>query len=150
MVQSNATTVAEYLASLEPGRRKVIAAVRKTLRANMPRGYAESMTWGMICYEIPLERYPDTYNDRPLAYVALAAQKNNYSLHLMGCYGSRELEARLRAAFKDAGLRLDMGKSCVRFKGLADLPLEAIGEIVAAVPVDEYIRRYERVKKKAK
>ena len=150
MVSSQASTVLEYLEALTPEQRNVISALRDLILAHLPAGYQESMNWGMICYEIPLERYPDTYNDRPLAYVALAAQKNNYSLHLMGCYGSRELEARLRAAFKDAGLRLDMGKSCVRFKGLADLPLEAIGEIVAAVPVDEYIRRYERVKKKAK
>jgi len=143
MVQSKATTVAAYLASLDPERRRVIAAVRKTIRAHLPKGYVESMNWGMIAYEIPLSRYPDTYNGQPLMFLALAAQKNNYALYVTSVYGDPRLRAQMQAAFKDAGLELDMGKSCIRFKSLDQLPLDAIGPIIAQVPVEAYIKRYE-------
>lgn len=146
MVQSRATTVAAYLAALPPERREVIAAVRKVIRAHLPRGYREMMGWGVITYAIPLRRFPDTYNGQPLCYVALAAQKHYNALYLMCVYGDRSLSASLRAAFERAGLKLDMGKSCVRFRALEDLPLPAIGELIAKVPVEEYLRRYERVK----
>ena len=84
MVSSKAQTVPEYLAELPAERRAVIAAVRKVVRKHLPKGYVEAMNWGMICYEIPLKRYPITYNKQPLSYAALAAQKNNYALYLMG------------------------------------------------------------------
>ena len=118
MVSSKATTVAAYLAELPAERRAVIAAVRKVVRKHLPKGYVETMNWGMICYEIPLKRYPVTYNRQPLSYAALAAQKNNYALYLTGCYGASALQQKLAAAFKAAGKKLDMGKSCLRFKKL--------------------------------
>src|SRR5687768_11531449 len=96
MVKSAATNVDQYLAELPEERRGVMTAVRKLIRKNLPKGYVESMNWGMICYEIPLEQYPDTYNGQPLAYVALAAQKNKYSLYLTGMYGSEEKDEELR------------------------------------------------------
>ena len=84
MVSSKETTPAAYLASLPPERRKVVAAVRAVVKKRLPKGYVESMNWGMLAYEIPLSRYPDTYNKQPLMFVALAAQKNNYALYLTG------------------------------------------------------------------
>ena len=143
MVSSAATTVEGYLASLPAGRRAVVSAVRDVVREHLPAGYREAMSWGMIGYGIPLERYPDTYNGQPLCYVALAAQKNYFSLYLTCNAGDTQ---RLKEAFERAGKRLDMGKSCLRFKSLADLPLPAIGELIASVPPEELIARYERTR----
>jgi len=148
MVQSKAKTVEEYLEELPEERRAVVSAVRDLVLEHLPEGYRESMNWGMIAYEIPLERYPVTYNKQPLAYVALAAQKNYYSLYLMSCYESSEGENRLREEFRKAGKKLDMGKCCVRFKKLDDLPLEKIGEIVAATPPEGLIEQYEASRRK--
>ena len=148
MVSSKATTAAAYLASLPPERRKVIAAVRAVVKKHLPKGYVETMNWGMISYEIPLSRYPDTYNKQPLMYLALAAQKNNYALYMTGVSGNKPLMDKLAAAYKAAGRKLDMGKSCLRFNALDELPLEVIGEIVAATPVAERIAVEEaRLKK---
>jgi len=144
MVQSAAATVTDYLAELPAERRAVITEVRKVIRRNLPKGYREVMNWGMITYELPLERFPDTYNGQPLCYAALAAQKNYNALYLMTCYGDKRLEQELRDAFKKAGKKLDMGKSCLRFKSADQLPLDAIGRIIAAVPPDKYIAAYER------
>ena len=86
MVSSKASTVDQYLAELPPERREIVSTVRSVILANLPQGYAESMNWGMISYEIPLEDYPDTYNGQPLGYLALAAQKRHYSLYMLGVY----------------------------------------------------------------
>lgn len=143
MVQSKAGTVEEYLEELPEERRAVVAAVRDVVLDHLPEGYEETMRWGMISYEIPLSRYPDTYNKQPLSFVALAAQKNHYALYLMSCYQDSESEALLRRGFEEAGKKLDMGKSCVRFKRLEDLPLEAVGRVVAATPPEAMIATYE-------
>ena len=143
MVSSRATTVEQYLSELPEDRRAVVEAVRDLIRRRLPAGYRESMSWGMISYEIPLERYPDTYNKQPLGYVALAAQKNAYSLYLLGVYADPAQEARLREAFRAAGKKLDMGKSCLRFRKLDDLPLDALGDLIASTPPDAYIALYE-------
>jgi Domain of unknown function (DU1801) len=144
MVSSKETTPTAYLASLPPERRKVIAAVRKVIKANLPSGYVETMNWGMLSYEIPLSAYPVTYNKQPLAYVALAAQKNNYAIYLMNVYSEPKLLARLQAFYKSIGRKLDMGKSCLRFKELEHLPLDVIGDLVAATPVEKMIEYYEK------
>ena len=144
MVQSAAATVAAYLDALPPERRAVIAEVRKVIRRNLPKGYQEVMNWGAITYELPLERYPNTYNGQPLCYAALAAQKNHFALYLMSVYGDKKLEQELRDAFRKAGKKLDMGKSCVRFKSVDQLPLDAIGRIIAAVPPEKYIAIYAK------
>ena len=143
MVQSTATTAEQYLAELPEERRSEIAAVRDVVRRNLPEGYRETMDWGMLSWGVPLERYPDTYNKQPLCYISLAAQKNYNALYLMGVYGDAEREQKLQRGFADAGKKLDMGKSCVRFKLAADLPLEVIGELVASMPPDDLIARYE-------
>lgn len=139
MVSGSATTVASYLASLPPERRKVVAAVRKVVRKHLPAGYRETMGWGMICYGIPLKTYPDTYNGQPLCYAALAAQKNHYALYLMCAYADAKQYAALKQAFARAGKRMDMGKSCLRFKQLEDLPLDAVGKVIASTPPKKYI-----------
>jgi hypothetical protein len=147
-MKSNATTVDEYLAELPPDRRETLARVREVILRNLPEGYRESMAFGMIGYGIPLERYPDTYNKQPLGYVALAAQKNYNALYLLSVYQDSEAEQQLRRAFDDAGLKLDIGKSCIRFKRAEDLPLPAIGELVAATPPAAHIAAYEAARKK--
>ncbi len=143
MVSSAAKTVDAYLAELPPERREVISTVRRMVNAHMPPGYEETMNWGMISWQIPLARYPDTYNKQPLGYVALAAQKNNYALYLVAVYADGEQERKLRAGAASMGKKLDMGKSCVRFKHPDDLPLAAIGELIASMPVEAYIADYE-------
>lgn len=148
MVQSKAKTPEEYLEELSEDRRQTISAIRDLILENLPEGYVESMNWGMLSYEIPLERYPNTYNNQPLGYLALAAQKNHNALYMMSVYQNPEKEQKLREAFKREGKKLDMGKSCIRFKKADDLPLLTIAELVSATTPDEFIRRYEEVKKK--
>ena len=104
------------------------------------------MGYGMIAYTVPLARYPDTYNGQPLCYVALAAQKHHYSLYLTCAYQPGSSAGWLAEQFARAGKRLDMGKSCVRFKSLDDLPLPAIGEFIAATPPEKFIATYEAVR----
>jgi hypothetical protein len=115
----------------------------------LPQGYRETMNWGMISYEIPLEAYSSTYNGQPLSYAALAAQKNYYALYLMAVYGNPVREARLREGFAQADKELNMGKSCVRFRKLEDLPLDVIGEAIAGTPPDELIDAYEKSRRHA-
>ena len=143
MAKSGATTVEDYLGELPDERRAVVAAVRDVVRRHLPEGYHETMNWGMISYEVPLERYSGTYNGQPLNYAALAAQKNYYALYLPGVYQSPEQEAWLREEFARVHKRLDMGKSCLRFKRLADLPLDVIGRVVASTSPEQFIARHE-------
>ena len=143
MVSSRAVTVEQYLAELPPGRREVIATLRELVNHHLPEGYVECMAYGMIGWSIPLSRYPDTYNGQPLGYLALAAQKGNYALYSMAAYMDPDIDRALRAAFARAGLKLDMGKSCIRFRSLDALPLDAIARLVESMSVDEYIAHYE-------
>jgi hypothetical protein len=143
MAQSKAATVDAYLDELPPDRRAVVSTVRDLVRRHLPDGYREGMSFGMIGWGIPLERYPNTYNKQPLGYVALAAQKHYYALYLTCPYMDPADEARLRAAFAAAGKTLDMGKSCVRFRRLDDLPLDALGAIIAETTPEMYIAKYE-------
>ena len=148
MVRSNAATVEEYLNELAPDRREHIEAVRNVVLDNLPEGYAESMNWGMISWEIPLERYPKTYNKQPLMYAALASQKNYMSLYLMCVYTHDGTQTEFERRFKASGKKLKMGKSCVRFKTTDDLPMDLIADTIASTPVDGYIRSYEEARKK--
>lgn len=143
MASSKATTVAAYLKELPPDRRAAITKVRGVIRKNLPAGYEEGMMGGVIGYVVPKKILPDTYNDQPLCYVALASQKNYMSLYLMSVYGSAEHAARFKADFAASGRKLDMGKSCVHFKKLDDLPLDLIGRTIAAVPMAKWIEIYK-------
>ena len=143
MVRSNAQTVDDYLDTLPADRREAIAAVRQVILDHLAPGYEETMQYGMIGYVIPLERYPETYNGQPLGYIALAAQKQYMSLYLMSIYGDTEAEQWFRGQYEVSGKKLNMGKTCVRFRKLDDLPLNLIGQAVARTTVDEFIARYE-------
>ena len=147
MASSKASTVEEYLQELPEDRAAVVSEVRDVILKSLPRGYEETMNWGMIAYEIPLERYPDTYNKQPLMYMALAAQKNHYAVYSSGVYMDPLGESWLRSEFDKAGKKLDMGKSCIRFRRLENLPLEVIGKVAAAQSVNEFIGAYEKARK---
>ena len=131
-----------YLASLPADRRATIATVRALILRRLPEGYHERVAYGMLTYEVPLERYPTTYNKQPLFYLGLASKKNYYTLHLLAAYMGPQRDA-VEKAFAASGKRLDMGKGCLRFKSVDDLPLEAIGDVIAALPVDRWIATYE-------
>ena len=147
-MQSQATSVSEYLASLPPDRRQVVSAVRSVLRKSIDPSFKEVMQYGSIGYVVPHSLYPDGYHcdGKPLPYVHLAAQKNYCSLHLLGLYtadGDSEDVRWFHQAWKETGKRLDMGKSCVRFRTLDDLPLDVVAKAVGRLTAAEYIRRYE-------
>jgi hypothetical protein len=147
-MKSLATTPDAYVKSLPADRREAIRAVRTTILQNLPKGYEETVDFGMLAYVVPLKRYPDTYNGRPLAIAALASQKQSLSLYLMCVTGSAALKAWFASEFKKAGKKLDMGKSCVRFKSADDLPLDVVGKAIARVSVDDFLRIYERSRRK--
>ena len=152
-MQSNATTVRDYLAELPPERRKAIQEVRKVIKKNLPKGYKEVMQYGMIIYVVPLKRYPQGYlNDKktPLPYASLASQKNHMAVYLMSIYGDKKLLSWFNKAYKASGKKQDMGKSCVRFRKLENLPLDVIGQAIAKVSVDDLIKMYETARKRLK
>jgi hypothetical protein len=138
MVSSAASTPDEYLSQLPEGRAETLRAVRRVILDRLPPGYEEGMEFGMISYHVPLEHFPDTYNGRPLTYVALAAQKRHFSLYLMGVY-DEESQREFADQWKATGRRLDMGKACVRFRALDDLALDVVGDWVARWSVDDLI-----------
>ena len=143
MATTKATTVAQYLESLPEERRGTVEAVRKVILRHLPKGYKELLGYGVLTYAIPLEEFPNTYNKQPLAIACLAAQKNYTSLYLMGAYGDSKQRRALEDGFKKAGKKLDMGKSCVRFKSVDDLPMETIARVIAAITPAQYIKMYE-------
>ena len=147
-MKSDAATPDEYLASLPADRRAIVETLRKLILENLPEGYKESVGWGMLCYGIPLEVYPTTYNKQPLGYLALASQKNHLSLYVLSAYQDSEHYLWLQEEFRKAGRRLDMGKSCIRFKKLEDLPLDVIAQSVASTPPAKLIAQYEVIKRK--
>jgi uncharacterized protein YdhG (YjbR/CyaY superfamily) len=146
VVSSKAASVADYLAELPADRRAEIERVRDLINAVLPNGYREGIGYGMIGWVIPFERYPDTYNKQPLAYAGLAAQKNYNSLYLTCVYASKERTEKLTAAFAAAGKKLDMGKSCIRFRKADDLALDAIRDEIASTTPEEFIRIYENAR----
>jgi hypothetical protein len=147
MVQSKAKTVDEYLSELPAERRSAIAAVRRIIIKNLPDGYEETMQYGMIAYVVPLEKYPDTYNGQPLAIAALASQKNYMALYLNSIYADKKVHRRFVQQYKASGKRLDMGKSCVRFRNLDGLPLDLVGKTISGITVKEFIGLYEKTRK---
>ena len=139
MVSSKAATVADCLAELPADRRAEISQVREVVNSALPPGYEEAMNWGMIVWQVPLEVSGKTYNGQPLAYVALAAQKNANSLYLNCTYASAERTERLRRAAEAEGKKLDMGKSCIRFKRADQLPLDLIRDEVASTTPEQFV-----------
>jgi len=148
---SKAPTVSEYLQSLPEDRRAALNAVRKVVLDNLPEGYAECMQYGMIGYVVPHSLYPAGYHcnpAQPLTYASLGSQKNHMALYLMSVYGHTETAEWFRKAWQATGKKLDMGKACVRFKRLEDVPLEVVGQVIARTPVKQYIARVEKVMQK--
>jgi len=145
-MQSKASTVEEYLASLPEDRRAAIQAVRATILKNLDKDYEEGMTYGMIGYYVPHRAYPKGYHcdpKQPLPFVNLGSQKNYMSLYLMSVYGSGEQASWFREEWAKTGKKLDVGKSCIRFKKVEDLSLDVIGKAVKRVPAKTHIRNCE-------
>ena len=147
-MQSKAKTVDQYLASLPADRREVLEAVRAVVLENLSKGYEEGMQYGMIGYYVPHSVYPAGYHcdpKQPLPFAGLASQKNHMAIYLMCIYGDAKREAWFRAAWAKTGRKLDMGKSCVRFRKIEDVALKVIGEAIKHAPVKKFIAQYELV-----
>jgi Domain of unknown function (DU1801) len=139
-------SVDEYLANLPEDRREALQAVRKVVLANLDKDYEEGIQYGMIGYYVPHRVFPPGYHcdpKQPLPFAALASQKNYMSIYLMCTYGSAGQENWFKDAWAKTGKKLDMGKACVRFKKLSDIPLEVIGEAIKRVPAKKYIEQYQ-------
>ena len=144
MVTSDARTPDEYIAALPDDRREAVRAVRDVVRDNLPAGFEEGMQSGMIGWYVPLERLPDTYNGQPLGLAGLASQKNYMSLYLQQRVRRPEDRGVVQGRYAASGKRLNMGKSCVRFRRLEDLPLDVIGDTIARVDLESFIAWYEK------
>jgi uncharacterized protein YdhG (YjbR/CyaY superfamily) len=147
-MRSEAKTVSEYINSLPEDRKQAIEKIRKVVLDNLPKGIEENMNWGMIVYEVPLSVYPDTYNKQPLMFAALASQKNHMAVYLSGIYAHDELREKFIADYKETGKRMDLGKSCVRFRKIDDLPLDLVGKAISAMDMKEFINIYNEVTSK--
>ena len=144
---AKSATVEQYLAALPAERRAILQAVREVILKNLDRDYEEGMAYGMIGYCVPHRVFPPGYHcdpSKPLGFAWLAAQKNHLSLGLMSVYGSPEQRKWFCNAWARTGKRLDMGKACIRFKKLEDIPLDVIGEAIRRVPAKAYIEHYEK------
>ena len=145
-MQSQATTVEKYLAELPADRRAAIQVVREVILKNLDKKYEEGMQYGMIGYFVPHSVYPAGYHcdpKQPLPYLCLASQKNYMSFYAMSLYLSADDRKWFEQACAKSGKKLNMGKSCIRFKQLSDLPLDVIGKAIKRVPVRKYIALYE-------
>jgi hypothetical protein len=156
-MQSEAATVAQYLATLPPDRREIVETVRQVVLANLDDDIEETMQYGMIGYVVPHRVFPDGYHcdpRQPLPFAGLASQKNHLSLYLMPLYlaaggkrpeGGTPAERRFRKLWEASGKRLDMGKSCIRFKKLDDLALGAISDLLARTTAASYVKLYRSI-----
>ncbi|HMR85588.1 MAG TPA: DUF1801 domain-containing protein [Niabella sp.] len=146
-MQSKATSVEDYLNEIPATIKPYFEKLRSTILKNLPKGYEEVMNYGMIGYVVPHSIYPAGYHckpELPLPFINLASQKNAISLYHMGIYADPELLAWFTAEYpKHSKARLDMGKSCIRFKKAEDIPFELIGELVKKIPVKKWITIYE-------
>lgn len=146
MVQSSATTVAAYLAELDPDRRVVLEPVLACIRKHIQPGFDEVMNWGMITWEVPLAVFPKTYNKKPLMYCGLAAQKRHIGIYLMCAYSGDQYREMLEDGYQQASIKLDMGKSCIRLRELDGVHLPTIGRVVGACSVAEWIALYQQAR----
>lgn len=144
-MQSGAATVEEYLASLPEDRREIVSKVRDAINARLPAGYEEGMQYGMIGWYVPHSIFPAGYHcdpKQPLPFAGLASQKNHIGLYLFCLYVNEEHLAWFTDAYTQTGKKLDMGKSCMRFKKLENFALEVVVESIARVSVDEFVAHY--------
>jgi hypothetical protein len=143
-----ALTVKEWLASVPAERKDAINAVRDAVNEHLPRGFEETVDWGMLAWVVPLTTLPNTHNGRPLMVTALGAHSKLMTVYLMSVYGDPKLRKEFETAYKKTGKKLNMGGCGVHFKTLHDLPLDVVGNIVARVAVDQYVERYENSRTK--
>jgi len=147
-MQSKATTPEQYLAELPDDRKEAMLKLRKTIKDNLPKGFEEIISYGMLGYVVPHTIYPDGYHctpKLPLPFMNIASQKNFIAVYHMGIYGNTHLSDWFVAEYpKHAKAKLDMGKGCIRFKKMDDIPFELIGELATKISVEEYITLYEQ------
>jgi hypothetical protein len=146
-MQSKATSVADYLAELPPDRLSAIEAVRAVVNANIDPGFQETMQYGMIGWSVPHSTYPAGYHcdpRQPLPFAGLASQKNHMALYMMCIYSGEKNEKWFREAWAKTGKKLDMGKSCIRFKKVEALALDVIAAAIARTSMRDFIELYER------
>ena len=146
-MQYDVNSVEEYIAALPDNRKPVIQKLRNVILDNLPEGYEEQLSYGMIGYVVPLSRYPKGYHAKegePLPFLSLASQKNHIALYHMGLYGNQELEEWFVKEYSDqVPTKLDMGKSCIRFKNPDHIPYDLVAELCQKMSVDEFISIYE-------
>jgi uncharacterized protein YdhG (YjbR/CyaY superfamily) len=151
-MQSKAATVEQYIAELPAERQKPVEEIRKTIKKHLPKGFKEGISYGMIGYCVPLSVYPAGYHcdpALPLGFMALASQKNFIALYHMGVYSDPKLLKWFTDEYAKAGVgKLDMGKSCIRFKNMEKIPYQLIGELCKKVTMEEWIKRYEQIIKR--
>lgn len=144
-MQSKSKTVIEYLAELPEERRIAVEAIRKVILKNLDKDYEEGMQYGMIGYYVPHRIFPAGYHcdpRQPVCFAGLASQKNYISIYLMSVYGDPGELDWFRQAWEKSGKKLEMGKSCIRLKSLADIDLNVIGQAIRRVPAHKYIANY--------
>ena len=151
-MQSKAINIESYLNDLSEERKDVINQLRKVILKNLPKGFAEGISYGMIGYFVPHSIYPNGYHcnpKQPLPFLSMASQKNFIALYHMGIYMNPTLMDWFTAEYaKRVKGKLDMGKSCIRFKKLDAIPFDLIGELVSKMSVDEWIACYEKALKR--
>lgn len=144
-----ANSVENYLSQLPDDRREAIEKLRKTIIENLPNGFEEIIAYGMIGYVVPHSIYPSGYHvnpKEPLHFISIASQKNNISLYHMGIYVFPDVLAWFQEEYpKHVKTKLDMGKSCIRFKNVNNIPYELIGELCRKISLEDYVDRYESV-----
>lgn len=142
MGQIKASSPANYVNQLSPDEKKQINALRKLIKANLQPGFEEAVNWGMLVYQVPVKRCSETYNGQPLTYVGLAAQKNYLALYLLGIYSDEKLRKKFESHYKKSGKKLNMGKACLRFKSIDEIPVDVIAESINLVSVDDFINMH--------
>ena len=151
-MQSRAVTVNEYIDSLSGDRKDAMEKLRTAILNNIPKGFVETMNYGMIGYVIPHSIYPDGYHcnpELPLAFINIASQKNFIAVYHMGIYANKKLFDWFVAEYsKHSKAKLDMGKSCIRFKKIEQIPYELIGKLASRLTPDEWIKMYEAIIKR--
>ncbi len=146
-MQIHSMTPETYIDLLPFGRKEAVQKIRETILANLPEGFIETIGYGMIAYVVPHSVYPSGYHcdpKLPLPFINLASQRNYIALYHMGLYADKEmLDWFVNEYPKYSQLKLDMGKSCIRFKKPDQIPFELIGELVAGISVERWIHLYE-------
>lgn len=138
-MHSDTKDIDGYLEHMDDRWRPVVTEVRERLKAVLPAGYDETFRWNMISYEVPIAISGPTYNGQPLLFAALAAQKHHVSLYLMALYAEQSLARTVEEAFVRMGRKPDMGKSCIRFKRVEDIPLQEILALLESITVDRFL-----------